>query len=106
MLQMLGLHRNDAIEKKTCSVQEIFRRTVQLEEKKADMLLLIKGEDFIMEMDQALMESLLLNLMDNAIKASESGKAIILNSGKNWKQRNTSRSGILEEGFQKKSWIK
>ncbi len=82
MLQMLGLHRNDAIEKKTCSVQEIFRRIVQLEEKKADMLLLIKGEDFIMEMDQALMESLLLNLMDNAIKASESGKAIILNSGK------------------------
>ena len=82
MLQMLGLHRNDAIEKKPCSVQEIFRRIVQLEEKKADMLLLIKGEDFIMEMDQALMESLLLNLMDNAIKASESGKAIILNSGK------------------------
>ena len=82
MLQMLGLHRNNVIQKKPCSVQEIFRRIVQLEEEKADMPLIIKGEDFIMEMDQALMESLLLNLMDNAIKASESGKAIILNSGK------------------------
>ena len=58
------------------SVKELFDRIRTLEEgraEKKDVCFLVECEDFSMKMDPALMESLLVNLIDNAFHAVGKG---------------------------------
>ena len=72
LLQMLGLHRNEAIRLEICSVKELLTRAAELEREQAQkkhVQLEVDAEDFSMEMDPELMESLIVNLTDNALHA-------------------------------------
>lgn len=81
MLQMMGLYQNEAIQFTEQPIQPLLFRVRELEEekaKKSGIRLVAEGEDFLLNMDQELMESLLLNLTDNALRASREGNIIRL----------------------------
>lgn len=81
MLQLLGLYQNDAIRLEEHSVSELVRRVEEVETEaclEKGIWLQTEYEDFTLKMDMELMESLLLNLIDNAVRASEAGGRIIL----------------------------
>lgn len=81
MLQMMGLYQNDAILMKSYSSGELIQRVEELETGKCrerGVTLRTQWEDFPMEMDVELMESVLVNLIDNALHASKEGHTIIL----------------------------
>ena len=54
-------------------------------EKKA-VHLKMECEAFSMKMDPALMESLLINLIDNALKATDAGGSIWVKAYESWKK--------------------
>lgn len=79
MLQMLGLYRNQAIHMKEASIGDLICRVEELELPSVSarrMQLRTEYEDFQMCMDFELLESLLLNLVDNAVHASGKGDVI------------------------------
>ena len=81
MLQMMGLYQNDAICMKSHTSGELIRRVEELENgrcREQGVTLQTQCEDFSMEMDAELMESLLVNLIDNALHASKEGDIITL----------------------------
>lgn len=81
MLQMMGLYQNEAIQFTEQPIQPLLFRVRELEEekaKKSGIRLVAEGEDFLLNMDQELMESLLLNLTDNALRASREGNIVRL----------------------------
>lgn len=81
MLQMMGLYQNEAICVREHFVGELVRRVEEMETESAfqkGILFRTECEDFSMCMDLELMESLLLNLVDNAIHASKEGDVILL----------------------------
>lgn len=81
ILQLVGLYQNDAIQFQEHQVRDLMERVAILEEKNVknhDMQMDMKIEDFSLYMDMELMESLLANLIDNAIRASEAGSRIVV----------------------------
>lgn len=81
LLELLGLYRNESIEMEPQSVSELVRRVEELETEVAlgrGILLWTEYEEFSLRMDMELMESLLVNLVDNAIHACEPGRRVIL----------------------------
>lgn len=81
MMQILGFYRNQAIHMEEGSAGELIRRVKELEEASVSgkgICLRTEYEDFLMIMDVALLESLLLNLVDNAVRASKKGDTIWL----------------------------
>ena len=85
MLQMLGLHQNDSIKMESHYIGELLEHVVQLEAEQAaqrQIQLQTEYEDFSMKMDDELMESLLVNLIDNALRATEAGGRITVKAYK------------------------
>ena len=85
MLQMLGLHQNDSIKMESHSIGELLEHVVQLETEQAaqrQIQLQTEYEDFSMKMDDELMESLFVNLIDNALRATEAGGRITVKAYK------------------------
>ena len=81
MLQMLGLHQNDSIKMELHTIGELLEHVVQLEAEPAaqrQIQLQTEYEDFFLKMDDELMESLLVNLIDNAFRATEAGGHITI----------------------------
>lgn len=108
MLQMMGLYRNDAIQMEEYRVEEVIRRVEAVEREKAEgqgIYFRTEYEDFPMKMDMELMESLLLNLIDNGIHASLPGDTITLRAlyrnGKKILQVEDEGRGIPAEELQK-----
>jgi len=85
MLQMLGLHQNDSIKMESHAIGELLKQVAQLEAEQAaqkQIQLQTEYEDFSLKMDEELMESLIVNLTDNALHATEPGGYIILKAYK------------------------
>lgn len=104
MLQMLGLYQNQAIQMEMIPAGEVLDHVSDLEKEQAEkrnVQLKIEYEAFSMKMDSALMESLLVNLIDNALKATDAGGSVLVKayekSGKNIFEVTDTGRGIPEE---------
>ena len=81
IMQLVGLYQNDAIQLQNHSVRELTERVYNLEVKNLSdhgIKMTLQVEEYSMKMDMELMVSLLVNLIDNAIRASEGGSQINL----------------------------
>lgn len=81
MLQILGLYQNHAVQMELVPVCELLNHVSDMEKEQAEkrgVQLEIECGTFSMKMDTALMESLLVNLVDNALKATDSGGSIMV----------------------------
>lgn len=81
MLQMMGLYQNQAIELEEHWIEEVVRRVETVESVAASecgIYFHTEYENFLLKMDPELMESLLLNLIDNGVHASKQGDTVIL----------------------------
>lgn len=81
MMSLLGLYDNEAVTLEPFSMKELFSRVEKLEKyrlKERGMTLAMDCRMGVMRMDVDLMESLLVNLIDNAVKASPDGGRIEL----------------------------
>ena len=79
------IHQNDSIKMESHSIGELLEHVVQLEAEQAaqrQIQLQTEYEDFSMKMDDELMESLLVNLIDNALRATEAGGRITVKAYK------------------------
>ncbi len=79
MLQMLVLYQNYAIQMEMTTAGDLLNHVIDLEKEQAEkkaVHLKMECEVFSMKMDPALMESLLINLIDNALKAADAGGSI------------------------------
>lgn len=79
MLQMLGLYQNHAIQMEMTTAGDLLSHVIDMEKEQAEkkaVHLRMECEAFSMKMDPALMESLLINLIDNALKATDAGGSI------------------------------
>ena len=79
MLQMLGLYQNHAIQMEMTTAGDLLNHVIDMEKEQAEkkaVHLKMECEVFSMKMDPALMESLLINLIDNALKATDAGGSI------------------------------
>ena len=77
--------QNDSIKMESHSIGELLEHVVQLEAEQAaqrQIQLQTEYEDFSMKMDDELMESLLVNLIDNALRATEAGGRITVKAYK------------------------
>ena len=85
MMTLIGLYDEDRIHKEPYPVDRLVREVADLERylmQDSQMELLAFSESWECEMDVDLMESLLVNLLDNAIKASKPGSVIELHGEK------------------------
>lgn len=81
LLQMMGLYQNDTIHMEEGTAGELLSRVEEMETEAAwrkGILLETECEDFSLQMDMELMESLLLNLIDNALRVSKPGHKVIV----------------------------
>lgn len=81
MMSLIGLYDEDRISKVPYSIETLFRNVTNLEKyhmQDAGMKLKVSHQGGERVMDPDLMESLLVNLLDNAIKASKPGSVIEL----------------------------
>lgn len=81
LLELLGLHQNRSVHMEEYSMEELVRRVKSMEDGQAEKLGIhfqTVCEEFSMKMDPELMESLLINLIDNAFHASERGGTVVL----------------------------
>lgn len=81
MLQMLGLYQNHAIQMEMTMAGDLLNHVIDMEKEQAEkkaVHLKMECEAFSMKMDPALMESLLINLIDNALKATEEERKALL----------------------------
>ena len=79
ILQMLGLYQNHAIQMEMTMAGDLLNHVIDMEKEQAEkkaVHLKMECEAFSMKMDPALMESLLINLIDNALKATDAGGSI------------------------------
>lgn len=79
MMNLIGLYNNESIHLEEFSVQELLDRVVALERyhvKESNMQIIVTCTMDKLPMDVDLMESLLVNLIDNSIKASGPGDTI------------------------------
>ena len=85
MMTLIGLYDEDRIHKEPYPVEKLIQEVADLERyhmQDSGMELQIYSESWEYCMDVDLMESLLVNLLDNAIKASEKGSVIELHGEK------------------------
>ena len=85
MMTLIGLYDEDRIHKEPYPVDRLVREVADLERyhmQDSQMELLASSESWECEMDVDLMESLLVNLLDNAIKASKPGSVMELHGAK------------------------
>lgn len=90
MLQMLGLYKNNAVHMEACSALALLKQVEEVEREKAaqnGIHIVTEGEDFTVRVDFALMESLLLNLVDNAVRASREGSTVILRARESGREK-------------------
>ena len=76
MLQLLGLYQNHAIQMEMTPAGDLLKQVIDMEKEQAEkknVQLKMEYEAFLMKMDPALMESLLVNMIDNALKATDTG---------------------------------
>lgn len=81
LMSLIGMYDNDSIQPEEVAVQELFDRVARAEEvhmREKGMTLRYSCEMGIRKMDRDLFESLLINLIDNGIKASREGSVITL----------------------------
>lgn len=81
LMNLMGMYDNDSVYMEEVSVQELFRKVEDLEKYHLDekkIVLKISCEMNSLWADKDLMESLLINLIDNAVKASGEGGSILL----------------------------
>ena len=81
MLQLLGLYQNHAIQMEMTTADDLLNHVIDMEKEQAEkknVQLKTEYEAFSMKMDAALMESLLVNLIDNALKATDTGGSILV----------------------------
>ena len=104
MLQLLGLYQNHAIQMEMTTADDLLNHVIDMEKEQAEkknVQLKTEYEAFSMKMDAALMESLLVNLIDNALKATDTGGSILVKayetSGKKIFEVSDSGMGIPEE---------
>ena len=104
MLQLLGLYQNYAIQMEMTPAGELLKNVIDMEREQAEkknVQLKTEYEAFSMKMDAALMESLLVNLIDNALKATDTGGSLLVKayetSGKKIFEVSDSGMGIPEE---------
>ena len=100
MMTLIGLYDEDRIHKEPYPVDRLVREVADLERyhmQDSQMELLASSESWECEMDVDLMESLLVNLLDNAIKASKPGSVIELHGEKGCIWVRDSGKGIPEE---------
>ena len=104
MLQLLGLYQNHAIQMEMTTADDLLNHVIDMEKEQAEkknVQLKIECEAFSMKMDPALMESLLVNLIDNALKATDVGGSIWIKAyekaGKKIFEVSDSGMGIPEE---------
>lgn len=75
---MLGMYENDAVEMKWIPVQELFFGVIETEERYLDdhqtRWSIRCGQGLEVYGDQALLESLLINLIQNGVRASRPGR--------------------------------
>lgn len=79
MLDLVGLYQNQAITLGEHSVDGLISNVVHIKEASArekGVYLVTEWEEFTLWMDEELMESLLCNLVDNALRASQEGASI------------------------------
>lgn len=106
MLQLLGLYQNHAIQMEMTTADDLLNHVIDMEKEPAEkknVQLKTEYEAFSMKMDAALMESLLVNLIDNALKATVAGGSIWVKAYEKAGKRSL-RCRILELGSQRKNW--
>lgn len=106
MLQMLGLYQNHAIQIEMTMAGDLLNHVIDLEKEQAEkkeVHLKMECEAFSMKMDPALMESLLINLIDNALKATDAGGSIWVKAYEKAGKRSL-RCRIPEWGSRRKNW--
>ena len=79
MMNLLELYNNETIHMEDYAFSDLLRKVSELEKyhlQEKEILLETKSDDSVRRMDVDLMESLLINLIDNAMKASKAGDTI------------------------------
>lgn len=98
LLQLVGLYQNEAISMQEHEIGELIGRVAELEGsacERAGIRLMTEWEDFTVHMDLELMESLLINLVDNARRASEQGDVIRICA---WNREGQKMLQVMDEG--------
>lgn len=86
LMSLIGLYDNDSIRLEETEVEELFSRVADLEKyhlKERGMMLETKSDGQVQRLDRDLFESLLINLIDNAVKAGKEGDTICLEASGN-----------------------
>lgn len=100
LMSLIGMYDNDSICMKTVSMEKLFEQTLSLEEynlKKRGIRLEYSCQMPDRKLDKDLFTSLLVNLIDNAAKASKEGQVITLTGKDNVVSVKDEGCGIPEE---------
>lgn len=101
MMGMLGMYENDAVEMEWIPVQELFLGVIETEERYLDdhqtRWSIRCGQGLEVYGDQALLESLLINLIQNGVRASRPGGSILLTGDRTGIYVSDQGCGIPEE---------
>ena len=86
LMNLIGLYDNDSIRLEETEVEDLFSRVADLEKyhlEECGMTLETRSDGQTRRLDRDLFESLLINLIDNAVKAGKEGDAIRLEAAGN-----------------------
>lgn len=86
LMNLIGLYDNDSIRLEETEVEDLFSRVADLEKyhlEECGMTLETRSDGQMRRLDRDLFESLLINLIENAVKAGKEGDAIRLEAAGN-----------------------